>query len=350
MSEKGAGPGWIENLLRPLLISSMMACLASPGVMLLEWLAEDWDGRFFLFFAFFASLEGILSERLLQRRHISGWTYLGSRAAEAALLLIVLKLVNYLALGLDSLWADVPSWFSDPGTLVTNIDLFTAFLFLPLWVGSLSVARIAAELDADAADAEPPADKTSAEYYLWLTQPSAARDRQGQLDQLAELFLWGGVILLFASTLIHSFVASIQVLAVPILLYFALGVALLSQARFSVTDIGWRAQGIPVAQAIGRRWLVWTVLFVSLVAVVALMLPTQYALGPIEAIWGALSFVVRWIMAILFVLYFLLASLFAFLFPSVTPPDRPPVLAEPVDPPGSMATGGISLPWLQVLG
>jgi hypothetical protein len=349
MSEQKVGPGWVENLLRPVLISGMMACLASPGVLLVTWLAPGWDGTYFLFFAFFASLEGILSERLLQRRRISGWAYLGSRAAELMLLLILLKLANYFPLGLAALWTEMQSWVSDPGTIVTSLDMFTAFLFAPLWMGSLSVARIAANLEVGGGDVEPPADKTSPEYYLWLTQPSAVRDRQGQLDLLAELFLWGGVFLLFASTLIHTFVSSIQALAVPILLYFALGVALLSQARFSVIDAGWRMQGIPVQRAIGRRWLVWAVLLIAGVAVIALMLPTRYALGPIQAFWGAIGFLVRSLLAILVLLYYLVVSLFALLLPNVAPPEGPRAPLQPILPSEPMPHG-TSLPWLEVLG
>jgi len=349
MSEQRMGPGWVENLLRPTLISGMMACLASPGVLLLEWLGEGWDGTYFLFFAFGASLEGILSERLLQRRRISGWAYFGSRAAELILLLILLKLVNYFPQGLAALWADVQSWISDPGTLLTNIDLFTAFLFAPLWVGSLSIARIAADLEVGSGDVEPPADKTSSEYYLWLTQPSPARDRQGQLDLLAELFMWGGVFLIFASTLIHAFLSSIQALAVPILLYFALGVALLSQARFSVIDTSWRMQEIPADRAIGRRWLIWAVLLIAGVAVIALMLPTRYALGPIQAIWGAIGFLVRAVLAIFVLLYYLVASLFALLLPNATPPERPQAPLQPIPPPEPMPQG-TAVPWIEVLG
>ena len=349
MSQQGSGPGWVENLLRPVLISGMMACLASPGVELVEWLGEGWDGTYFLFFAFGASLEGILSERLLQRRRISGWAYFGSRAAELTLLLILLKLANYLPQGFAALWADVQSWALDPGAIVTNVDLFTAFLFVPLWMGSLTVARIAANLEIGGSDVEPPADKTSAEYYRWLTQPSPALDRQGQLDLLAELFLWGGVFLLIASTLIHAFVSSIQALAVPILLYFALGIAFLSQGRFSVIDTSWRMQGIPVQRAIGRRWLIWAILLIAGVAAIALLLPTGYALGPIQAILGAIAFLVRSILGILVLIYYLVASLFVLLFPNTTPPERPQAPVQPFLP-SEPTPQGTAVPWLEVLG
>ena len=87
------------------------------------------------------------------------------------------------------------------------------------------------------------------------------------------------------------FVASAGLLAVPTLLYFALAIALLSQARFSVTQSGWQAQGIEVQPEVARRWLVWVVVFLLGVSLVALILPTYYTLGPLQACLGVLGMV-----------------------------------------------------------
>jgi hypothetical protein len=60
--------------------------------------------------------------------------------------------------------------------------------------------------------------------------------------------------MLLASVAIHLFMISAKALAVPIMVYFALGIALLSQARFSVAYAGWRAQNIAVQPGVPRRW------------------------------------------------------------------------------------------------
>ncbi|NIV39190.1 MAG: hypothetical protein GWN58_60175, partial [Anaerolineae bacterium] len=70
------------------------------------------------------------------------------------------------------------------------------------------------------------------------------RDRQETLAWLTETVLWGGIVLLLASAAVHFLVEAASRLAIPALLYFALAVALLTQARFSVTQAGWQAQGI----------------------------------------------------------------------------------------------------------
>jgi hypothetical protein len=348
MSERVPGNWWVENLLRPMLIAAMFSCLAAPVVVLLEWVAEGWDGTYFLGFVFLASLEGILSERALHKQRISGWGYLASRGAELLILLIVLKLANYIPLGFDQLWADAQAWTAHPDSLITNLDLLTAIVFAPLWAGSLYVARMASELDVQQRQVEPPPDKTSAAYYMWLTQPSAVRDRQERLDWLGEVFLWGGFLLLISSAGIHFLLPTMQTPAVPTLLYFALGIALLSQARFSVTHTSWLMQSIPVQANIGRRWLVWVAIFLVVVALVASVLPTAYALGPVQALFAAIGIVVQVVAFVFGTLYLLLMLFLSLFFPSVEPTQPPPQVVPPSPPAGPNAASS-AFPWLEVL-
>jgi hypothetical protein len=344
-----ANANWtVDNLLRPVVIAAMLACLASPLVYALQGLKLGYNGSHFVIFAFLASLEGILSERVLRKRRITGWAYLASRFAEAVLLLLLLKFSAYLSLGFDQLQSDAQLWLSDPFRFFTNLDLFLGILFLVMWMGALHVARMVMELDVVEEKAPPPGDRTSAQYYMWLTKPAVVRDRQATLDWLTEIVLWGGIALLAASALVHFFVGSARTLAVPMLLYFALGVALLAQARFSVVHTGWRAQGIDVQPQVARRWLVWVVLFLVGVSLVALLLPTYYTLGPLQACLGALSIVYAVLSFIVGLLFFLLALPLTLLLPNMETPEPPALVPESLPLPEATATS-IQSPWTQVL-
>ncbi len=345
-----ASNGWVAGLLRPVLIAGMVACLASPFVLFLEEILQYWDGSYFPVFCFFASLEGILSERLLRRQRISGWAYVASRAAELLFLLLALKLVSYVPFGLDQLWYEAQGWLADPDTFVTNVDLTTAMVFVPVWLGSLEVARVATAIEGEEQTLGPPPDRDSAAYYEWMTQPSVVRDREERLDVLGQLFVWGGFVLLGASAVVHATVDSVQVLALPVLLYFALGIALLSQARYSVTLTGWRLQGIPVQRTLGRRWLVWALVFLLAVALVALALPTHYFVGPLLAVWSVLGLLYYVIVSVLTILYLLLMSLLTLLFPTSRLLEEPPAPLEPLPLPEGTPVGGGTLAWLQILG
>ncbi|MBN1137373.1 MAG: hypothetical protein JXM73_12360, partial [Anaerolineae bacterium] len=182
MSEQATGGRWVDTVLRPVLVAAMLTCLAAPGVGLLEQLLPGWNGDCFLVFSFLANLEGILSERLLHRRRVSGWSYVASRGAEALILLLLLKLVSYLPLGWGQLKADALRWAVAPGEFVSPGDFFVGLLFMVVWIASISLSRLLSELDV--IEDKPPPDKSSTEYYLWLTQPSLAADRYRALEQL----------------------------------------------------------------------------------------------------------------------------------------------------------------------
>lgn len=348
MVDRSPGTRLMENLLRPVLIAAMMVCLAAPFVTLGEWGLSGWDGTYFMVFCFLAGLEGILSERALRRRRISGWEYLGSRGAESLILLLLLKLANYVPLGVGQLWSEAQNWLTNPGSFLKPVDILTMFILLPLWAGALLVGRQASELDTDEHIAPAPADKTSAEYYLWLTQPPPVSLRQEALDTLSELFLWGGIGLLITSTALHFLLPMAMVSVLPMLLYFTLGIALLSQARFSVTRAGWQIQGIPVQPGIGRRWLVWAVIFLVGIALVALALPTEYTMGPLLTLLYFLGLIAQTVLAIITLIPYLLALLASLFFPSVEQPVRPTTpleLMPPPEPTGATATP----PWVEVL-
>jgi hypothetical protein len=340
---------WIDNLVRPAIIAAMLACLIAPLVQFIQWLYTGWDGTYVLFFYFFAGLEGILSERALQKRGINGYGYLISRGAELVILLILLKLASYIPLGFEQFWADALLWSSDLNLFLTDADLLLGFLFIPMWASALYVGRVVRELDVEERDPGPPPDKTSTDYYMWLTRPKSLRDRQRVLGWLGEMFVWGGIVMLLASTAIHFFVSSVWTLLIPTMLYFVLGIALLSQGRFSILHASWQVQEVPVQRGIGRRWLLWTLLFFLGVSIVALLLPRQPFMGPVQALVGLLLLLINLISQILFLLFLLLLLPLSLLFPNIERPERPDLPVAPILPPAETMTGGGSPPWLQIL-
>lgn len=324
---------WVQNLLRPALVAGMLACLVAPLAGLVEHWFEGWNSTTFLIFSFFAGLEGILSERALNKQRVKGWGYLASRAAEALVLLIVLKLVSYVPYRLDQFWADALYWQTDPNSFLDDEFTYVAFLFLGMWVCALQVAQQLAQLDVAEAQGPPPADRTSVEYYLWLGS-THGHDREAGLEWLAMMFVWGGSALLIASTVMYVLLPAARTLAIPILLYFVFGIALLGQGHFSVLHAGWRAQGLSVQRDIARRWLVRALLFLGGVALVALLLPTSYGARPLytlvvllSLLFGVLYQVVMFLVSLFIFLLFLPILLF---FPSVETP--PPPRLQPLPP------------------
>jgi hypothetical protein len=163
------------------------------------------------------------------------------------------------------------------------------------------------------------------------------------------MFMWGGIALLISSALMQKLVPTAQALAIPTLLFFALGVAVLSQARFSVTYAGWRLQGAVVQRSLVRRWLLWAALFLTGVALASSLLPTEYAMGPVSAVLGVLRIVVGFVVFVVMALFFLLTLPLALLLPSVDLAPRPKLPSLDAPPP-ALTSAGESPAWLEALG
>ena len=355
LREERTASWWLDNLLRPVVLAAMLTCLLSAVVAGLAFLWPQWDGTYFLVLAFLAGLEGILVERLLRRRKITGLEYVISRLAEVLVLLLLLKLSRYLPLGLDRFLADARLWAVDVGRFISPLDFLLSLVFVLFWGGAIAVGRAALELDAVAEVEHPPQDRVSTQNYLWLSRPVPLSDRQRALDRLGSLFVWGGVFMLSAALVMH-FLASAQALALPTLLYFALGLALLSQGRFSVLQSRWRLQGVPIQPGIGRGWLLWTTLFFLAVALVALLLPTCYTLGPLKALLGVLTLGTRLLSFLFLLIVFLFSLPLSFIFPQMVQRPRPVLEPQPGLPPAVASGPGLgevilsALFWLLVLG
>ena len=343
MSEQATGSHWVDTVLRPVLVAAMLACLAAPAVGMLEQLLPGWNGSYFLVFSFLANLEGILSERLLNRQRISGWSYVASRAAEALVLLLLLKLASYLPLGWEQLQADALRWAVAPGEFLPPRDFFVGLLFIVVWILSIYLSRLLSELDV--IEDNPPPDRNSTEYYLWLTQPSMIEDRYQVLEQLGELFFLGGTLLLGGLAMLW-FIFRTPLPVIPSLAYFALGIILLSQAQFSVLHAGWQIQRIQVQPNMARRWLIWAAVFLGGVTLAAAVLPAGYTVGPLRALLGVITLLVNVITLILGIIVYLGAMLLSWIFPEIEAEPPEVQLATP-----ALGTGGAggSQDWLQIL-
>ncbi len=344
VDQRTLGNWLVENWLRPLLIAAMMVCLATPLVSALEWLFPGWDGTLFLIFCFFAGLEGILSERVLSRRRVTGGQYIASRAAELVIILLLLTIVNAAPGELRRLWQNAGEWIARPESLIMSVGGVTALLLVPLWVGALMVSRRISDLDVDGDVEEPPEDRSSSAYYLWLSRLSPARDREATLGWLGEMVVWGGVVMLLSSTILYMVMPEKRLPEVAILLYCALGVALLSQARFSVTKASWRVQGIPVQAGIPGRWLLWAVLFLVGITALALILPARYLMGPVRAVQG-LVLLIGQLLTFVVALFVYAFGWLASLFRSDTEQPEPPTLSLTPGPAGDAVSAGSIPSW-----
>jgi hypothetical protein len=90
------------------------------------------------------------------------------------------------------------------------------------------------------------------------------------------------------------------------------------------------------------------VVFLLGVSLVALILPTYYTLGPLQACLGLLGMVYAVLSFLVGLLFFLVTLPFALLLPNVENPTPPPLEIAPLPTP-EPAVAGTPVPWLEVL-
>lgn len=345
----------VDNLLRvtrPLLLLVMVVCWAVPAVGTLENAFRGWDGSYLLAATVLVGMEAILSERLRVSRRIRGDDIRPYRLAELGLLAVGIRLLPYLWRGWDTLWTDLARWSTDYVSILTiEYGLGLAWCLGLWWVVTWSIR------DLDSLEVPAPTDERPPAYYEDARQglkPQA--EGQEALDRLRGRFLWGGAVMLLLAITSRVNVADLLAfdpgtLAGPLLnglVYFATGLFLLSQAQLALLRLGAWGTGVEVADAVPRRWLASSGVFVLLVMVLAALLPTRYALGLLDVLRVLLGLVVLIVVTVLNAilwLYLYLLALFLSLFgvggttgPPPTPPPLPTPAAPPVQPIGEVVS------------
>jgi len=329
---------WADNFIRPLLITVMIMCINISLVNLVRLVNPAWRGSYFLLGMLITTVEAIYSYRVLQKYRTSGISVLRYRIAEAALLLLTLKLLSFMDKPLSLVLAQFRLMWQTPSAFFDNeLYMVLTLASLAWFAATFTVADFEALYDP----------------YL---------DNRGTLSSLAERFFWGGGILVIISG-ITQWIAragissltdwqrpSIGGIILNVLVYFMVGLVLLSQVNLVTHLVRWRVQKITVAPGLTKQWVKYGIIFFVIVTAVAFLLPTQYGMGLLDTA----GVVIRFIIGILFFIFQLfivlltlplgwLLSFFGATAPDYRniPPPPPPVLPD--------GGAGTAYPWLEFL-
>jgi hypothetical protein len=134
------------------------------------------------------------------------------------------------------------------------------------------------------------------------------------------------------------------------LVYFTVGLVLLSQAHLTTLLVRWQVQKIRVSGDLVRQWAKYGFIFLGLVMVGVFLLPTGYTLGfltsagiTIRFLLGILSFLIELLLLLLSLPFLWFLSLLG------RSPDRlpPPPKVPPVFP--EAPPQGAPLPWFEAI-
>jgi len=265
MREAGTSP-WVDDVLRPLVMAVMVGCIAWSVVELVRAVAPAWNGTFLVVGCVLVALEANYSHRLLKTRWELRFSAMQFRLAEMVVILVALKVGSYVGDGWASVLAEIKNWPYEPGKIFDPETLLACALALIAW---LTVNQTIDDLELLA---EPP------ETYARDIFP---------MENLFQRFLAGGVILLITAG--FSRVAPAETLKLDrpstpglvlnALIYFLMGLVMLGQVQLARLRVQWQAQEIKVADGLASRWARYSLTFIGLAALAALVLPTGYTSG-----------------------------------------------------------------------
>ena len=345
----------MEKLLQPLAICALLACIA---ISISQFLQRLWPGfpiALGVGMATLTAAESIWAHRVLEGRALGSEDRTRFRFVEWVVLALVARFAPYLHLGGARLAADLDRWSLQPGGFFALEFLGALMLMGAFWGTALYLVRNLDELEAS--PWEEKVSTRSDEYDLRSSMPQHGQvDRQTVLGRITSVYYVGGaVLLLFAGMARLDYAAGFpqrpaatSAIVLNALVYFVLGLLLISQAQYTIQRARWQIQQVPVLDRIGRRWFVMVVIFLSLIALVSALLPIGYSVGILQVIATVIMWVIFGLAQVFFTILFLagiLASWVSSLFGiSLNMPDMS-MQAPPPPPMASDPTAGAGPAW-----
>jgi hypothetical protein len=329
---------WADNFFRPLLLTIMIMCFNISLVNLVRLFNPAWRSAYFLLGMLLVTVEAIYSYRLLKLyrpRDISVWRY---RTAEWVVLLLILKALSYANKPMAFIVADLQAMWENPINVISLEFYVMLLLALISWTA---------------------ATNTAADFEALYDPFTFQVDRIAPLDTLATRFFGGGILLVLISGVSQLIVKfgpasltnfrrpTLGGIIINVLIYFTLGLVLLSQANLARLIMRWRIQKVEIGPGLVRQWAKYGLIFLGLITFIVFFLPTGYSMGFLTSAGIVLGYVINAMAVVVRLLLFLIVLPFILLFRLLlgsaprNPIDIPLEPAPMMDP----SAGGFSVPW-----
>ena len=295
----------VHGILVCLLLTLMVYAIVQIG----EYIIPDWNGDYLIWVGLLIAIEAQYSHRRLQSgtEMREGILY---RVTELVFLIISTKILLYVLNGFDSFWTDLQLWSDDfLFNFFTGEFLFAIFILLCVW----SLATF----------------MSSKLYYLEGDQELLNIERESRMtifrkevrDSLSITILVIGILMTSASTfiLLLDRTKGVETTGFPfkmlhVVVFFVLGLVLLSLTQFSVLRVHWFLDRVPIQNNLILRWVFFSFILLLVVATVSFMLPTRYA-GNFLDFLNILLSIILWILwGIAFLVTFPLAYIISLIF------------------------------------
>jgi hypothetical protein len=328
------------------LVVLMMMTFAMGVVYLGGRLVPTWRGGYLVWLSLVLSLEAIYTRK--RARLLEGREKAFFRISEWIAIAVAIKILLYLINDPAQLLEDLPRWQEN---FVENF--FTAEYVLAL-VLSLGFWLVTVAYSGELEDLHE--REKDAEWDELGKLQNALKDIRGRIS--SRIFIIGTLLVIMAVASRIDASAIFRARGAPppgyqapvanVLVYFILGLVMLSLTQFALMRTRWLSQRLAVSPGLAKNWIRYGLAFFAVLAVVVFFLPTEYSLGLLDTLRYSLDFLIRAV-AFLFTLILLpltwCLSLFRFSQSEVS--ESQP--AAPFSPPPVAGQPGQPLPWLEVV-
>ena len=309
---------WHSQLAQQALIALQAACLAAGLWVVVAGATEIPGLRFMPALLIIAAAAGVASARWLAQ---PGQRLVGKTAFNLAQLLVILLALRVLTWALSGDWptlASVRGWILEPLSFLDGFFVAAALLCALAWHRAAVVADIFYRLALSPGELAYDSERRS--YGFWRMAHRTERilvSRSDIVEHYVTQWLVGGVFLgLFAAATRVRIGGgfSINVLSMGIppqmaiagVLYFLIGLVLLSQARLAVLRAQWLLDGVEMPERLPTRWSRVSLALILGVGLVASLLP----LGSTWQLGAIVNTVVLFVYRLVVFIFFLVATLF----------------------------------------
>ncbi len=288
-----------------LLVALMMVCLAISAVQLGQQIYPEFQGAFIPWAALVIAVEAMYAHRVTHQYNTFSTEWLAYRIAEWILILGSLRLAPYLFIGFGTLRQDILLWQENFAANFLTLEYFLSVtVAMIVWVLSSSYASDLMELEGDVVILNTP------DMDLEASNRPAIHRRM-----MSRFMAVGGVMIFLAGLMrIELFINRGLILpprqgAQHVVIYFLLGLALLSLSRLAVLRGSWSFARVPVARGLTVRWWAYALVFLVIVTVIAVIVPRWNTFG----LLASFGYLLDLVLALIYLLILILMLPFAFL-------------------------------------
>ncbi len=311
------------EIISKLLVCLMMTCVGVSINQIGMQLISGWKGRLLPMFCFLIAVERMIMHKRIKHLVILGKTWFLFQVTLWVVILLSIKFALLIAFPPESWLIEFQLWrLNFIGNFFDIPYIYTLLFVIIIWMLSGYFTGLLTEMNLDEA---------LIRYETALMAPTDEPPVRERL--LGAVFTIGFILVMITAVLRinlrllieEGLKASELILPLPylaagawnVLLYFLLGLSLMSLSQFARMNARWSFQKIKVTTRLASRWAGYSFGFILIVAILTSLLPTTYSSGLLSSITQVFTVIfgfVIYIVSILFsVLIFLIGLLAKFL-------------------------------------